>query len=188
MAMGLEVGSEKGFQDPIFYYHYVTVFSELNENKKAIFYCTQAINGFTNPRWRTKYEDELKISYLNRGECKLNLKDYYGAIKDIDAAENLNDSNLGINSFYNRAYAKCQLAMLNEAIDDFTTCINYFILHPPDYEIDHGYLMDNQILAYYFRGICYLGKNNKQKACEDLSVAGENGLSGAYKMIEKYCK
>ncbi len=42
--------------------------------------------------------------------------------------------------------------------------------------------------AYLNRGLSYLFLENAKKACNDLSKAGELGISDAYKIIKKYCK
>ena len=42
--------------------------------------------------------------------------------------------------------------------------------------------------AYYNRGLVLIYLKDKEKACIDLSRAGELGITDAYGVIEKYCK
>ena len=62
-------------------------------------------------------------------------------------------------------------AALQQAIDDFTTALQY---------------EPNLAEAYFNRGICHLNKGGeKEKASADLSKAGELGLYDAYSVLKR---
>jgi len=75
-------------------------------------------------------------------------------------------------AYYNLGYVKCLLGDFNGALYDYEQAIK---LNPEfaDAYFNYGFLL------YYI--------NHKQEACQNLSKAGELGLSAAFLFIKKYC-
>lgn len=76
-------------------------------------------------------------------------------------------------AYYNLGYVKCLLGDFNGALYDYEQAIK---LNPVFAD------------AYYNYGFLLYYLNHKQEACENLSKAGELGLSTAFLFIKKYCK
>jgi tetratricopeptide (TPR) repeat protein len=73
---------------------------------------------------------------------------------------------------YNLGYVKCLLGDFNGALYDYEQAIKLNPLFADAY-YNYGFLL------YYL--------NHKQEACQNLSKAGELGLTAAFRFIKKYC-
>lgn len=73
---------------------------------------------------------------------------------------------------YNRGFVNSTMGNYLAAVEDFTKAIQF---------------RPNFAEAYYNRGLIYLLLNENRKGCEDLSRAGELGISEAYKVMKRYC-
>jgi len=154
--------------------------------------------------FETEVVSDSKL-YLNRGETKAKLEDYFGAIADFNEA-------IKFKSNYNEAYfyrgkTKAKLQDYRGAISDYNKAINiypaYTIIYYyrgnakfdlKDYEgaiLDYTKQIqlypDNSPEEYYNRGLAKLNLKQKNSGCLDLSKAGELGYEGAYEAIKKYC-
>lgn len=109
--------------------------------------------------------------YFERGKLKALLKDHRGAITDFDLVLKYNPKVTAIFSL--RGDSKFFLKDYLGAINDYTKRIQ---LYPFDSAIE-----------FYNRGLVKLALKHKESGCKDLSIAGEQGFSEAYEMIEKYC-
>jgi tetratricopeptide (TPR) repeat protein len=155
-----------------------------------IFIMTPLINCFgqTNQQtpfdWEKRYNeiiaeyDQKIVSspnnpnyYYTRGDTKLKIKDFTGAISDFNKTI-LISPNYAI-AYSNRGYSKFILEDYRGAIEDFTKAIDNEIYDGKD--------------TYFYRGIAKLKLKQKDSGCLDLSKAGELGNSDAYELIKKYC-
>ena len=75
-------------------------------------------------------------------------------------------------AYFNRGVVYCQLSKYREAVNEFTAAIR---------------LKSDLAEAYYNRGLIRILLNELLPACEDLSRAGELGISDSYKVIKRYC-
>ncbi|MEO8399250.1 MAG: tetratricopeptide repeat protein, partial [Ignavibacteriaceae bacterium] len=76
-----------------------------------------------------------------------------------------------------RGSAYTQLKQYTKALQDYNKAI--------DLAKDNKYALSE---LYYSRGSVRLFSNQKEKACNDFSKAGELGNSAAFGMIKEYCK
>ena len=76
-------------------------------------------------------------------------------------------------AYYNMGYVKCLLGDFNGALYDYEQAIKRNPVFADAY-YNYGFLL------YYL--------NYKQEACQNLSKAGELGLTAAFEFIKKYCK
>ena len=109
--------------------------------------------------------------WFDKGNVKLRLQDYKGAIADFTKAIELDPSYVK-EAYYNRGLSKARLQDNRGAIADFTKAI----------EFDPNYAS-----AYVNRGLSKLMLNQKDSGCLDLSKAGELGHSEAYEVIRQLC-
>ena len=130
-----------------------------------------------------------KISYVNqnysllkkKGDCKLNLKDYYGAIEDYtNSLEVTNKQSLNnvicLDIYLLRAECYFKLNKLELAAKDYTSVIKF-----PG--VTSKYLKQ----AYFFRGLAYNNLGDKEQACKDFSKSMELGEETAIEAISRYC-
>jgi len=121
----------------------------------------------------------LPGSYKWRGQIKMTLGDYFGAIKDFDKEIFYTTDTIGKKiihfdymAFYERGKCKYYLKKYKEAILDFNIMLSEFSDHSP---------------TLYFRGLSKIKLGEKIGGCEDLSKAGEESYFEAYEAIKKYC-
>lgn len=107
-------------------------------------------------------EAETSTNGLTQATFMLALNDLYMALQL--------DSQL-IYAVYNIGYIHLLQEKYNDAIAQFTQCINTY----PDFAE-----------AYYNRGLIYLFQGNKEQGRKDLSKAGELGIHEAYNIIKRY--
>lgn len=145
------------------------------------------------------------LYYIKSAENKTDLKDYSGAIEDYTNAFQLGDND--DIRYHNRAWCKAQLTDHRGALADYSKAIE---LNPNDSsywssratckkylkDITGAYqdlskaleLDSKNASAYFGRGILlYYDYNQKERACEDWSTAGNLGYKNAYVQIAKYC-
>jgi tetratricopeptide (TPR) repeat protein len=116
------------------------------------------------------YNQKAK-DYNNRGNTKIDLKDYTGAILDYNKAIELDPDNA--NAYYNRGCTKSSLEDFRGAMLDYNKAIK---------------LDPDNAKAYYNRGIAKINLGRKESGCMDLSKAGGLGVFDAYDAIRYYCK
>lgn len=145
---------------PDAYYNRGSVKSELNDEYGVISDYSKAI----------ELKPDFSMAWNNRGWSKFGLKKYSEALQDLNKSIELDPSNWV--AFDSRQETKFALDDLKGCIEDCTRAIS---LNP------------NISNSYFFRGRAYYKQNNKIKACEDWSNAGELGKSEAYEYITKYC-
>ncbi len=125
------------------------------------------------------------VSYSLRGEIKLKLEDYRGAILDLDKAIKFKPGeitafNVGEYSFVppneyeNRGIAKFKLADYKGAISDLNKVLDDFF-------------GSENCQCLYYRGLAKIKLGQKDSGCLDLSNSGEKGCSFAYDAIKTYC-
>jgi tetratricopeptide (TPR) repeat protein len=99
------------------------------------------------------------------------LQDLYGKMMDdFDKAVSLEPG--FVYAWYNRAFAQALQANYDRALKDLTECVR---LNPRFLE------------AYYNRGLLTLLFTDKGTGCNDLSRAGELGMTKVYAVIKSYC-
>ena len=108
--------------------------------------------------------------YVKTGFSKFNIKDYTGAIVDLNKAIQLKPDH--DDAYFNRAFAKDNLKDYTGAIVD----LNKVIQLKPDYA-----------MAYNNRGYAKNYLKDMNGACKDWTKAGELGNSDALTNIQKFC-
>jgi len=98
--------------------------------------------------------DRLSKVYFRRGNAKIGLKDYKGAITDYTEAIEINSRNAKI--YYNRGFAKYETLDYWGSISDF----NYAIRESP-----------NDAKAYFRRGLVKIEVQNYKGAADDFFTA-----------------
>jgi tetratricopeptide (TPR) repeat protein len=116
------------------------------------------------------YPDHIKALY-NRALSKAMLEDLRGAIEDLDHCIKL-DINYS-NAYYSRAYWYEVLKEYDKAVSDYEKTIA---------------LDKNHKEAYLGLAYTLNEKGEKQKACDILHQATENGVSVAHDLQENFCK
>ena len=169
-------------------------------NKDIIAYSDNEFIIYSGPyENNNEYEEERNIdeeeinsthntlvdAYYNRAISKYNLKNYEGAIEDLDKVIELSPEK--INAYYNRGHSKSYLGRYEEGIKDFKKVLEfneddaearyyvglgYFYLENYEEAIenfDKTLSLDNEIYdAYYYRGICKSNLELYNEAKEDV--------------------
>jgi tetratricopeptide (TPR) repeat protein len=128
---------------------------------------------------------DLPDVYAARGQAKIQLEDYRGAIVDLNKSIELEkssdlpnpDATPGV--YYNRGFAKSKLGNHDGAIADYDKAIERFTGKVWRIYIDMG-------PVYYGRGISKIAVGLKDEGCLDLSKAGELGYN-SYDDIRRLC-
>jgi tetratricopeptide (TPR) repeat protein len=108
-------------------------------------------------------------AYMVRSFAKFELKDYQGALNDMNLYLSIPSNNAQDYLFRGKLYA--QLNNHSDAILDFNKAI----------DVDSSYDQ-----AYMYRGISK-AELNQNDACSDLLKAKELGLKDTSQYLEKYC-
>lgn len=147
-----------------------------------------------------KEDTEFTLAYFSRARVRHNLIDFLESInsmknqisigkpkqnkQEITIQEHslekvIQDYNKAIKldsrfafAYYNRGYVKTINGNFHRAIDDFSEVIK---------------LMPNFSEAFYNRGLLLLYLKERDLGCNDLSRAGELGLSASYNLLKRYC-
>ena len=165
--------------------------------------CTEMID--RNP------DGQLEVTYMARGNAKVELQDYRGAILDFKKAISLMDNEC---DFCTSSMAQAMMKMKDypNAILQYSILIeknkkNGQIWGYNDYvnqrasckfELNdyRGAILDYDMIiasdpknskAYYNRGAAYWNIKQKNNACLDWSKAGELGFTKAYDNIKEVC-
>jgi len=95
---------------------------------------------------------------------------YEAVLQDLDKVVHI-DSGFYFAS-YNRGYINCKMGNYREALVDFSSAIEQ---------------NDQFAEAYFNRGLIYILLDERSKGCQDLSRAGELGITDSYKVMKRYC-
>lgn len=106
----------------------------------------------------------------NRQEITFQEQSLERVINDYNKAIQL-DSRFAF-AYYNRGYIRTVNGNFHRAIDDFSQVIK---------------LMPDFSEAFYNRGLLLLYLKESELGCNDLSRAGELGLSASYNLLKRYC-
>lgn len=99
-------------------------------------------------------DSTLATTYNNRGYCRSQLGNYYGAISDLNEAIEIVPT--FVNAYYHRADAKRALGDYTNAIEDYNSLL----------ELDSNY-----VSAYNGRGLSYYYSQMFDEAYEDYNIA-----------------
>ncbi|MCF8426089.1 MAG: tetratricopeptide repeat protein [Bacteroidia bacterium] len=165
---------------PIDYYNIAWVSEIVGEYEYAIVNCTKALNLKNN---ESTYPKRL-IVYNLRGQCKMKLEDFYGAILDftecinipIDTTTKYFWENEKHTFYLDRGLCLANLKDYLAAIKDFDKAI----------ELNKRKKKDGR--AYYYRGLSHIYLGEKVEGCIDLSKAGELGILKSYEAIKELCQ
>jgi tetratricopeptide (TPR) repeat protein len=138
--------------------------------------------------------------FSGRGEAKMQLKDYRGAIADFNRSIELIDDefivstilkNRGISHYHIKNY-KLALQDLNLAIEMYERILKEYDASVTDPEarklgLNRPAGSQDWIDAYYWRGHTKIALNRKNDGCLDFSKAGELGYILAYGAIAENC-
>ncbi len=117
-----------------------------------------------------EFNTKLWDGYFERGNVKMKLQDYYGAIADYTTAIALNENY--VEAYFNRGKAKQFLQAYEDAINDCSKIIS---------------INAKSVDAYYMRGLLRIEFGDTKNGCLDLSKAGELGDQKAYDAIKERC-
>ena len=121
------------------------------------------------------YQTEITIN-MNKGEIweQSHTKElehtYDMVIRDLDMVLTL-DPGFSF-AYFNRGFVYCNMGEYHKAEADFTSALQF---------------RDNFPEAYYNRGLVRILLNENSGGCEDLSHAGEMGITDAYRVMKRYC-
>jgi len=121
------------------------------------------------------YQDQITIGRSNSGLKDQVVADdpehtYARVAEDLTRAITLDPEFYF--AYYNRGFVYCAMGEYDKALADFTAAIGF---------------RENFAEALYNRGLIYILKNETVRGCEDLSRAGELGITDAYRVIKRYC-
>jgi hypothetical protein len=141
---------------------YLKAIAETNQNKdkEALISLQKSIQLLPN----------FSKSFIERAKLKFRLGDYIGCVSDCDRAKIIEKNNYEIYKIEALAYEK--LDDISNAINCYETSIKY---NSTDGEIFYN-LAVMQIKNRFFN-----------KACPNLTLAGEKGCLKAYELIKSYC-
>lgn len=166
--------------------------SRLGNNIEAVKNYTEVIDKKEKNIKGLKYSELGKL-YMSRGNCKMELKDFRGALMDFEKAfafrQKWNEVFPLLAEIYNATgRAKIELNDNAGAIIDLNKALNSYTgstLSVGDSgkpEID-----PDKAETYYLRGLAKHNLKNKDGACKDWSKAGQYGATNAYELIEQNC-
>jgi len=132
-------------------------------------------NAITSFTMAIEEDDDKYELYFFRGKSKFEIKDYYGAIKDLKACFYLDPADERYLSlgFYLIGIAYSNIGKYKLAVSHLDSAI----IFNPDFIHD----------LYFERAKAYINLGEIESGCEDFSKAGSLGRSDAYDYIEKYC-
>lgn len=142
------------------YFNRGSLKSEMGDFKGEIEDCNKAI----------ELKQDFSMAYNNRGWAKFNLKDYIEALKDFNKAIELDSKNWV--AYDSRQETKFILNDYDGCLEDCNKAIE---------------LNSKLANAYFFKGKVYFKKEDKKKACENWSKAGQYGKMDAYELIKQNC-
>ncbi|GLB52780.1 hypothetical protein NBRC110019_18200 [Neptunitalea chrysea] len=178
-----------------FCYYYMSNYS------KAISDLTSAINNSDNV-----LPDFIYLRALSKAQ----LSDYNGAIADYETLIKLGEKNKGqqydmATIYNNQAYLYCKLQnfehaknlaekalQLNEShwyiwdtmgeieynLGNYSSAIN---------ALTNAINLNSNPNSYYYRALSFIKSKQREKGCQDLSIAGELGEKDAISLIKQYC-
>ena len=185
------------YKYPVAYNSRANCYFEMDSLKQAIADYSEAIN----------IDDEYSMAYYNRGKAKQKFMDYAGSIDDYKKAIEYKVENIA--SAYNEmSYSQICVSDLQSALEsvckamelDHAMASTYLInkarieFLQKNYDVsfvDFNKAIDsnpNDQLAYYFRGLLKINRNDKNGACEDLSKSAELGYAKAKETMKLNCK
>ena len=185
------------YKYPVAYNSRANCYFEMDSLKQAIAGYSEAIN----------IDDEYSMAYYNRGKAKQKFMDYAGSIDDYKKAIEYKVENIA--SAYNEmSYSQICVSDLQSALEsvckamelDHAMASTYLInkarieFLQKNYDVsfvDFNKAIDsnpNDQLAYYFRGLLKINRNDKNGACEDLSKSAELGYAKAKETMKLNCK
>ena len=151
-----------------------------------------------------RYSPASIKAYINRAIAKAMVKDYPGALADLDwvLAREKNGE-----AYLNRGILENELKKYTEAIPDFQEAIKlngscsacYYSMGKAYYYMK-GYQEAIKSLstciainpsdgnAYYYRALSYMETGKRDSSCSDLEQANKLGVKNAGPVLEKYCR
>lgn len=164
-----------------------------NYELKNYFEAIQFFNKYLKIKIEKKWGvDEISSIYYSLANCKMNLGDYRGAIKDyqlsISSYTKKHPFERLITLYNSLAFAKLKVADYQNALlalNKATTLPNEGIFLDKNRE-DITY--EPIAYSYYLMGFAKYNLDNKDGACNAWSKAGELGFEGAYEEIKTNCK
>ena len=110
-------------------------------------------------------------AFYNRGRLRMQLKDYKGAIEDLNVTLILKPDHFG--AYNNRGMSKGLMQDFTGAIGDFSQAIRL----NPEYS-----------KAYFNRGNAEMAIDSLQSACSDWEKAASLGENAAQRLLKEYCR
>ncbi|MBM2814293.1 MAG: hypothetical protein HW421_1055 [Ignavibacteria bacterium] len=178
-------------------------------DRTLLFYCMgNQLKAFEDLNMAIKINQKNPVPYFNRGNIKINNKDFKGAIDDFTLITKMDKIPWWIYQVYNnKAISNYYLGNSIEAIQDLTMALKnasvnqskliyrnraYIKAMLGDYTgvIKDFDLMDEKDwdIILFQKGIAKYKLGKIKGACKDWSKAGELGYNQAYEYIKKYCQ
>jgi len=140
-----------------------SISKQKGDTVKSLEYVTKAIN----------FRPNESVGYNQRGNIRLEDKDFNGAIEDFTKYIELSSENKKPFGYLNRGRAKYELKDYQGALDDFKMAISF--------KSDYGY-------AYYYQGLAYLELKEKDKACDSFTKGKTLNDKDSKKVWKENCK
>jgi tetratricopeptide (TPR) repeat protein len=115
--------------------------------------------------------------WFNRGNAKMELKDYEGALGDFNKATEL-FPRLAM-SYYQRGIIYGTLKNYSAAEEEFNKAIDIWKTIPKAFPLYSR--------AYYQKGLVKIELNDRQGACVDFTFAKQGGIYKAEVALKEYC-
>ena len=166
--------------------------SQIGDNINAIMYFTKYIE---SKKMLKEVDTYLDNTYMFRGDCKMGLSDYRGALLDYKKALQLIQIN-DLDPFPSKSLIYNCMANAKISLNDFVGALadlnKALVLYKGNhFSIDYNGRIEKDPekgQSYFLRGIAKFNLLDKNGACIDWSLSGENGISEAYDKISEYCK
>lgn len=143
-----------------YYYNKAMGLQYLSKYEQAIMTFSKAIE--LNPTQASFFRE--------RGKCKMNIHNCYGAIPDFTKAISLDPKDAKLYSSRSTCYV--QTEEYDAAFIDINKAISLNAKDP----------------TYYLtRGLIHMIKNRTKEGCLDLTKAGDMGSSYAFELLKEYC-
>lgn len=186
-----------------------------NPTRLSYAYSQQGINLFNSENYLEaikKFNKSIEIATINslehklvstyyRACCKLNLNDYYGAIKDFNLIKNEKTTTIGSTMVIGWRFNFKNNNLLwsgytTPIIDMEMVLLNLSICYARIKKYQEALLNLNTIIknnknsgnAYYVMAQIYMAQNLKEKSCIEASKAAELGINEAYDFMQRLCK
>ena len=141
------------------------------------------------------YDRDIQKLYRNNGDCKMNLRDFEGAILDYRKGLSWNINQLIIGSEIYNGIGVCQIKLKNyqAALVSLNISLKMnnernTIYTGKDPKTGLTLKYPEMAYTYYLLGIAKFSLNQRRSACRDWGKSGELGDERGYEAIQEHCQ